>query len=75
MEGQSLDHIAYEYDRQDTIPPIRTIQVAAYFIKRLAESRNRDAQMLAAALASVQDVNSVEMAASLISKFSFHDHV
>ncbi len=75
MQGQSLDHIAGEYYRQDRIPPIRTIQVAAYLIKSLAESRNQDAQKLAAAFASVQDVDSVESAASLISRFSFHDHV
>lgn len=72
---EPIDEIAEKYHGSDNIPPIRTIQVAAYLIKGLAESDGEDSKALAAYLASKQIVDSRIAPKEAIDKFSFLDQV
>ena len=72
---EPIDEIAAEYYRSNDIPPMRTIQAAAYLIKNLAESEDESSQFLAAHLTSTQVVAFYIDSKEAIESFSFVDQV
>ena len=74
-DDQPIDKIAEAYYQSDNIPPIRTIQVSSYLVKKLAESTDELSQALAVHLASKQIVDSEVEPKDAINQFSFLDQV
>lgn len=72
---EPIDEIADRYHKENNIPPIRTIQVAAHLIKSLTESDDELAHLFAAYLTLGQIVDSSSEPKNIIESFSFHDRV
>lgn len=75
QNDEPIDDIAEQFYKSDNIPPIRTIQVAAHFIKGLSESSDEDGKALAVYLASKQIVDSNIDPKEAIDEFSFLNDV
>ncbi len=75
LANEPIDHIADEYYRSEGIPPIRTIQVAAYLIRGVQEGDHELSRALAAYFVSDQIVDSDVDPEHAIDNLSFRDQV